>query len=111
MTQPIQPVQTGPSDKEQAMIGLNHALLGAFHNLYLGKKRPVPPGLEHMQLQHNPTTPVINNPNIPTLDNETPGPHYQQPPVVPPTPLGMPNQSMSRIPLTAIATRLMGRRN
>lgn len=53
MTQPVnQPmVQNlnnayGGPPKEEAMVGVNHALLNAFHQLYLGKKKAIPPGLE-----------------------------------------------------------------
>jgi len=118
MTQPIQPVQSGPNEKEQAMVGLNHALLNAFHNLYLGKKRAVPPSLENMQpglppgLQDRPLPPGLQGRPLPPGLNmqlhQQPGGQQdisnQAPPVVP---LSLGQQ---KIPLTAVAARLMGRR-
>lgn len=121
MTMPMPPVQSGPNDKEQAMVGLNHALLNAFHNLYLGKKRQVPASLEHLQgglppgLEGRPLPPGLQNRPLPTglemqmHNSPTGSPDISQPPPVaaPPMQLGRPKQN---IPLTAIAARIMGRR-
>lgn len=63
----------GGPPKEEAMVGVNHALLNAFHQLYLGKKKQMPPGLERMLPGGNPQGGPTQLPP-------------QAPPVLPPNP-------------------------